>query len=322
MIELVKFSEDVEDLWEQLCLGSVNGTFLHSRRFLSYHGGRFKDSSFIVLNKGKPVGLIAAAESPGDPSTVISHPGLTYGGIVHNGNLNPALIAETFVRSAEVLLNRGVHFLVYKPIPFMYQQVPTEDDEYVLFNSASASIISANLNAVVCMWPEDNSTPIKRPNLKKATMPTIEVNNYDLLDNYYDVLIQNLDLRHGVAPIHSLDELRLLSGLFPGEIGLYFACEGDQVLGGIVVFKTPRCWHVQYTARSERGSVVEAVAYAVNRALSDARRSGATFLSLGISNDRLTSQLNDSLHSFKRKFGAGGVVQKTWKIDLCRLLEK
>src|SRR4051794_9530246 len=70
-------------------------TFLHSRRFLSYHGDRFRDLSLAVLDESQRLaGLFAAAQDPGSEHRVVSHPGLTYGGLVHDGRLGGERMIE------------------------------------------------------------------------------------------------------------------------------------------------------------------------------------------------------------------------------------
>src|SRR5919197_1305542 len=82
------FSPADAEAWDQLVQRSINGTFLHSRRFLSYHGDRFRDRSVIfTIGSSLIVGVLPAALDPADEETVVSHPGATYGGIVHDGTL-------------------------------------------------------------------------------------------------------------------------------------------------------------------------------------------------------------------------------------------
>ena len=79
--------------WEDLVARACNGTFLHTRRFISYHGERFRDRSMVLQDRWKRiVGVLPAAEAPSDPEMIISHPGLTYGGIVHDGAVRGAAV--------------------------------------------------------------------------------------------------------------------------------------------------------------------------------------------------------------------------------------
>ena len=86
--------------WDDLVARSVNGTILHTRRFLAYHGSRFRDRSLVVTkSNGKLAGVLPAAEDPVDQSVVTSHPGLTYGGLVHDGTLYGGPLIQASRRS-------------------------------------------------------------------------------------------------------------------------------------------------------------------------------------------------------------------------------
>ena len=82
-------------VWDALVARSSTGTMMHTRRFISYHGDRFRDRSLMVEDRrGKVVGVFPAAEDPADSEMVVSHPGLTYGGLVHDGSLRGASMVE------------------------------------------------------------------------------------------------------------------------------------------------------------------------------------------------------------------------------------
>jgi hypothetical protein len=49
--ELVRdYLPDQAAAWDDLVARSVNGTMLHTRRYLSYHGDRFRDRSLLITN--------------------------------------------------------------------------------------------------------------------------------------------------------------------------------------------------------------------------------------------------------------------------------
>ena len=80
MLEILPYNETLDKRWDRFVMQeSVNGTFLQTRRFLSYHpSGRFKDASFLVESSGTIV-----AAFPGNISNDgewISHQGSTFGG--------------------------------------------------------------------------------------------------------------------------------------------------------------------------------------------------------------------------------------------------
>ena len=57
--------------WETLVGASRNGTFMHTRRFIDYHGSRFEDCSLVVRDaRGAVRAIVPAAWDPGDRSVV------------------------------------------------------------------------------------------------------------------------------------------------------------------------------------------------------------------------------------------------------------
>ena len=96
-------AEDAE-AWDDLVARSVNGTMLHTRRFLGYHGDRFRDRSLVITkSNGKLCGVLPAAEDPADAALVSSHPGLTYGGLVHDGTLYGGPLILAFERDRRAI---------------------------------------------------------------------------------------------------------------------------------------------------------------------------------------------------------------------------
>src|SRR5947208_14116689 len=82
------YSEEYAELWDEFVAQAPMATFLHSRRFLSYHRDRFQDVSLVIENEENSlVGLFPAAGDPTQRKRVISHPGITYGGLINEREL-------------------------------------------------------------------------------------------------------------------------------------------------------------------------------------------------------------------------------------------
>ena len=64
MLEFIKYENKYEDRWDRFVLEkSRNGTFLQTRRFLSYHPTeRFTDASLMVLQGGNIAAVIPSCE--------------------------------------------------------------------------------------------------------------------------------------------------------------------------------------------------------------------------------------------------------------------
>jgi hypothetical protein len=124
--ELIRdYLPDQVAAWDDLVARAVNGTMLHTRRYLSYHDERFRDRSLLVTNsRGWPIGALPAAEDPADGSVVTSHPGLTYGGLVHDGSLRGESMMRVLSEIAAHYRALGFAQLYYKALPQIYQAEP------------------------------------------------------------------------------------------------------------------------------------------------------------------------------------------------------
>ena len=83
--EIEIYQESQASAWDTFLKETVNGTFLQSRRFLSYHPiGRFEDCSLMIYDaKGNLAGLCPAAVQMEDGRKIfVSHPGTTFGGLL------------------------------------------------------------------------------------------------------------------------------------------------------------------------------------------------------------------------------------------------
>lgn len=315
MIEVRPYAETLSEAWDKLCLQSPNGTFLHTRRYLAHQKNRFQDRSLMIFSEGRLLAVLPAAESTDDPHVVVSHPGLTYGGLVTAGSPGATSIARFMPEVFAIFQKFGYRKFVYKPTPTIYQRKPSEDDSFVLIRMG-ATLSRVQLNCVVDLMKPSHVSSRKKRNLKKAIGLALVQDDSTLIADYFEILTKNLTQRHDVRPVHTLSEMMYLQNTFTKEFGLYFAQIDNQSVGGVIVFRTENCWHAQYVAMSDRGSKLGAVDFTLCAAIEDARRSGASYFSLGVSTDPVTNELNDSLYDFKREFDGSGLIQKTWAMNL------
>ena len=104
--------------WDALVAAAPMGTLLHSRRFLGYHGDRFEDASILLRDDSdRLLGVLPAAIDPADRATVASHPGVTFGGIVHDGRLGGPAMMDALTLVAQHYAERGFSRLRYAPVP-------------------------------------------------------------------------------------------------------------------------------------------------------------------------------------------------------------
>ena len=65
--------------------------------------------------------------------TVVSHGGITFGGIISGQKMKTARMLQVFSALVNKLRERGVKKLIYKAIPHIYHTLPAEEDLYALF---------------------------------------------------------------------------------------------------------------------------------------------------------------------------------------------
>src|SRR5215212_5561363 len=112
-------------LWDEFVLKSKNGTFLFFRDYMDYHADRFVDHSLLLWEDDKLVAVLPANRGE---TSLVSHGGLTYGGLVIGADMRTATMADLFTALLEHLRERKIATLIYKTIPHVYHSLPAEED--------------------------------------------------------------------------------------------------------------------------------------------------------------------------------------------------
>jgi hypothetical protein len=311
------YTEEDAEAWDGLAADAPMATLLHTRRYLSYHGERFRDASLLLTDeKGRLAGLFPAAVDPNDEGRVVSHPGVTYGGVVHDGRLHGARMVEALEALRDHYAGRGFKTLRYKAVPHIYHQVPSADDLYALFR-LGARRYRCDLSSAIDLERRPAPSERRRRGAKKATAAGVELREgAEFVGPLWRVLEENLARKHGTSPVHTAAEIERLHSLFPDEIVFVAALVGGRVEAGVVLFATPRVLHAQYIASSGAGQELCALDATFEHCIARARERRARFFDFGISNEDEGRRLNAGLHQFKTEFGAGGVAHEFYELDL------
>lgn len=315
-MEVLSYDETMARQWDDLCQKSSNATFLHTRKFLSYHGSRFADESIVITEAGKMIAVFPAARDLCNEQTVVSHPGITYGGLLHGGFLRGERMISALSDIFSYYAYAGYQRLVYKAVPSFYHKTPSQDDLYGLFR-LGVPCIRCDLSATIDLNNRILASQRRRRSLKKAARVGIEVREgSSYLPSLWEVLVENLLKKHNVAPVHTLQEITSLISLFPQNIrcicGL-FQCE---VVAGVIIFGTQMADHAQYISSSSLGYETSALDSVFEYCIECATREGKRWFDFGISTEDAGMFLNETLYSFKCEFGAGGWIHEFFEVDL------
>ncbi len=310
-LTLLPYTPDHKDEWDEFVKTSKNATFLHRRDYLEYHADRFPDSSLMVFRDNKLYALLPATF---DGETFSSHAGLTYGGLLLNKRATTAEVLTVMRMIRDYARRLGASRFIYKPVPHIYHRLPAEEDLYALFR-LDATLTARNVSAVI-----DTANPVKlrddrKAGVRKALKDGITVADSDDYDLFWDILNNNLMMRYNARPVHSLEEIKLLSHLFPENIHLHLVKKGDDILGGTVIYTSPTVAHTQYISATPEGKRLHAIDLLLH-ALITTRYASYPYFDFGTSNEDHGHYLNENLISQKEGFGARAIVYDTYSIPL------
>lgn len=311
------FATDDADRWEALCARAHGATFLHSRRFLSYHGERLADRSLVFEDDAANwLGAMPLALDPADATHWVSHPGITYGGVLHDGALRGGAMVHALQAACTRLRERGARRFTFKAVPTIYHQAPAQDELYALAR-LGAQRVRCDLSSCIDLAQRLPVSERRRRGLRRAQRNGLDVaHGTEWLDALWPVLKTNLAQAHGVRPAHTLAEARLLAERFPRAIQCRVALHEKRVVAGLVLFVTARVTHSQYIASSEAGRALGALDLLFEHTIAEAQAMQQRFFNFGVSSEGGGRVLNEGLFRFKSEFGAGSVVHEHYEVPL------
>ncbi|HEX4132451.1 MAG TPA: GNAT family N-acetyltransferase [Pirellulales bacterium] len=308
------YTPDDAAAWDAFCGRAAQATFLHRRRFLAYHGDRFRDRSVVVEDGRDWLAALPAAVQPDDPTTVCSHPGITYGGLLCAPSLYGGRLIDALAQIVDYYGTLGFRRVVYKAVPHIYHRVAMQDDLYALLRLGAARF-RCDLTATIALEQRGAVSSRRRRGIKKAARAGVTIDEGPRhAAAIWCVLEERLRHRHGVKPVHTLDEIEQLRQWFPDEITFVSALLSGEVVGAVVLFDCGPVMHAQYITSSEAGNAAGALDLLFEYVIDRAESAGKRYFDFGNSNENQGRVLNQSLYQFKREFGAGGVVHEFYEV--------
>jgi Acetyltransferase (GNAT) domain len=296
------------DRWDSVVRGARARHFMFERAYMDYHQDRFADASWFVLLGDRPIAVLPASAHGAE---LVSHGGLTFGGLVSTRELTTVRAIAAFEVMAPALRAAGFGRLVYKPMPHLYHLEPAEEDLYAL-SSAGGRLVAREVTAAVPPGAPRTYSHGRRHGIR-AACGRVELAESDQIEEFWDLLRDVLAERHGVQPVHSAPELRVLADRFPGRIRLFVASEAAEIVAGTLVFQTPVVAHAQYIAVGPRGRELFALDALTDYLLAEVYPQ--MWFDFGISNER-DGSINEGLVHHKESYGARAIVHDRYALDL------
>ena len=311
-MEIRRYRREDKELWNSFVSKARNATFLFDRNYMDYHADRFDDNSFMFYHKGK-LKAVLPANVAGD--TLYSHQGLTYGGLLLDKKATVEDVLECFDSLNSWLRENAISKVVYKALPWIYQQYPSEEDLYALTWKCKAQLISRNIASTIIIDNKLKFAESRKSGIRKALSLNIEVGESNDVDGFWHVLEDNLGNRYNAKPVHTASEMKLLMSRFPNNIRLYVAKMNGEIVGGTLIYVTPQVVHTQYISASVEGKKHGALDllfdYIINKVYANCR-----YFDFGKSTEQGGAYLNEPLIFQKEGFGGRGVCYDWYQWEL------
>lgn len=311
-MEIRRYRREDKELWNSFVSKARNATFLFDRNYMDYHADRFDDNSFMFYHKGK-LKAVLPANVAGD--TLYSHQGLTYGGLLLDKKATVEDVLECFDSLNSWLRKNGISKVVYKALPWIYQQYPSEETLYALTWKCKAQLISRDIASTIVIDNKLKFAESRKSGIRKALSLNIEVGESNDVDGFWHVLEDNLGNRYNAKPVHTASEMKLLMSRFPNSIKLYVAKMNGEIVGGTLIYVTPQVVHTQYISASVEGKKHGALDllfdYIINKVYANCH-----YFDFGKSTEQGGEYLNEPLIFQKEGFGGRGVCYDWYQWEL------
>lgn len=300
------------DEWNLFVAASKNGTFLFDRHFMDYHSDRFCDHSLLVYRDQRLYALLPANQKD---DTLVSHGGLTYGGLVTDSRCSAKGVLDAFTAINEYLRQQGFRHVVYKAVPWIYHQLPAEEDLYALTSVCHARLTIRDISSAIIGDRKIRFSESRKSGIRKAHRQGLTIAESTDFATFWQILNENLTGKYGVRPVHSVAELELLHSRFPEKIRLYMVFDGETPVGGTLLFLTPQVLHTQYISANAFGKQHGAIDLLFDHLINNTYKD-YPYIDFGKSTVSDSADLNEQLIFQKEGFGARAVCYDTYEYDL------
>lgn len=311
MYQIKRYTPEYATQWNAFIAQAKNATFLFHRDFMEYHADRFQDYSLQVFENTK---LVAVLPANVVGSTVYSHQGLTYGGLVYRDNERLQSVIEIYKSVLIFLQDQGSLTLQLKQIPTIYNVKPSDEVLYALFLS-HAKLTRRDTLSVIDLSKPFKISDLRKRGLKKGIQNQLLIKEEDVFVDFWNlILIPNLQEKFKVKPIHSAQEITALKLKFPKKIRQFNVYKDNELVAGTTIFETDLVAHVQYISSkngtSDLGNLDFLFHHLITSVFSDKK-----YFDFGCSNESQGLKLNTGLANWKESFGANTVVHDFYEVQ-------
>lgn len=293
------YQNDFKAAWDEVVVNSVNGTFIHRRDFMEYHGERFQECSLIFFLDEQAVAIFPAEKSSGN---VFSYRGLTYAGWITTESVQGEMLSQMFGGTLHYFKINGFQSLEIRSVPDFFCLGNQAELKQVIHQSKPQLVHTGIFHATPL--PFQVSDRGRKWGRKKAISHDLKVIESVDFDGFWTkVLEPHLLEKFKNKPVHSLKEISFLKAHFPENIKLFAVYVNEEMIAGTLLFVHAQVVHTQYIATNAKGRELRALDLLFDVILNRYNRDKA-YLSLGTSIDARTGKPISGLVQWKESWGA------------------
>lgn len=297
--------------WDHFVKSSRTPLFMFERTFMEYHSHRFEDYS-LVLRDDK--GIIALLPANRVNDELISHGGLTYGGLIFAKKCSAEKMVDLVGVMLSTIKSWGIRKIKYKTIPYIFQEQPSDETVYAL-SRHGAHLFGRDLSSIIKLENRLEYSTLRKRQIKKALKANVQIVDSDDYASAHLMLRSTL-AKHGTQPVHNLEELEYLKSKFPKNIQLRVAKIDNDIVAALVLFIFKSVVHTQYISVSLEGGKVGALDLLIAQTVDNFQELNFKFFSFGISTESNGKVLNKGLIQQKEGFGGRGMALDTYRLYL------
>ncbi|NQV23427.1 MAG: GNAT family N-acetyltransferase [Rhodopirellula sp.] len=258
--------------------------------------------------------LIAVLPANRKESTLVSHGGLTYGGLILAPRTRAVTVGELFETMLTHCCETGLSTIRYKCTPAIYHRSPSEEDLYWLFRKGF-SLVRRDISTTIKINSSRHLTKGRKWAMSRARQANLQITESStLVAPVIEIATKNLEAKYGSKLTHSTEEMTLLADTFPSQIRTFGVHKENQLLGGSIVFVSGDVAHTQYIAFTDYGKDEFGFDALMLKWLNETFVN-LQYLDFGISTEQEGQWLNTGLIEFKESFGGRATVCDTYELQ-------
>ena len=149
---------------------------------------------------------------------------------------------------------------------------------------------------------------------KRGKKNKLKIKETDDLDEFWNsILIPTLLNRHGVNPVHNLEDIKKLKSFFNNNIKQFNVYHKGEIVAGTTIFLTKNVAHVQYIGSNSEKNSLGSLDFLFYNLITE-HLSSYKYFDFGTSHEEYGMKLNKGLNYWKEGYGARSITHDFYEI--------